>query len=119
MNRFDGFSVNVFLDEDGDWLAHFCELPEVSAFAKTPEKALHELELAWALYKESCLAIKKPIPVPARLREFSGTFNVRIDKRVHKSLAIEAENAGISLNALVAQKLYASTHNINEQNKNI
>jgi predicted RNase H-like HicB family nuclease len=33
--RFDGFSVNIFLDDDGDWLAHLVELPEVSAFADT------------------------------------------------------------------------------------
>lgn len=31
--------------------------------------------------------------------------NVRIDKRVHRALAVEAAQAGISLNALVAQKL--------------
>jgi len=33
---------------------------------------------------------------------------VRIDKRVHRALAAEATKAGISLNALVAQKLAAS-----------
>ena len=28
-SKFDGFSVNLFLDEDGDWLAHLVELPEI------------------------------------------------------------------------------------------
>ena len=39
---FDGFTVNVFLDEDGDYLAHFGEMPNVSAFSDTPENALKE-----------------------------------------------------------------------------
>jgi predicted HicB family RNase H-like nuclease len=33
---------------------------------------------------------------------------VRIDKRVHRALAVEAERAGVSLNALVAEKLAKS-----------
>ena len=41
---------------------------------------------------------------PSR-KEYSGQFNVRIDKRIHRGLVLEATKAGISLNALVAQKL--------------
>ena len=47
-DRFDGYTVNVCLDDDGDWLAHFAEMPEVSAFAATAEEALNELAQAWA-----------------------------------------------------------------------
>ncbi len=38
MNKdiFDGFTVNLFFDEDGDYLAHLVELPNVSAFGPTP-----------------------------------------------------------------------------------
>jgi hypothetical protein len=43
-DRFDGFTVNLYLDEEGDWLAHFVELSHISAFAATPEQALEELE---------------------------------------------------------------------------
>ena len=32
---FNGFTVNIFLDEDGDYLAHFVEMPNISAFADT------------------------------------------------------------------------------------
>ena len=44
---------------------------------------------------------------PSRL-EYSGQFNVRIDKRVHRKLAIEAERNGLTLNALVGKKLAAA-----------
>ena len=102
---FDGFTVNVFLDEDGEWLAHFAELPHVSAFASTPDGAVKELKEAWEGVKESYLEAGEVIPVSPAKKNYSGQFNVRIDKRVHRALAVEAAQAGISLNALVAQKL--------------
>ena len=102
---FDGFTVSLIHDEDGDWLAHFVELPNVSAFAGTPEEALKELRIAWGGVKESYKAHGEPVPEAPSRRTYSGLFNVRIDKRVHRALAIEAARAGISLNALVAQKL--------------
>lgn len=46
MDRFDTFSINLYKDEDGDWLAHFVEMPTVSAFSYTPEGALMQLETA-------------------------------------------------------------------------
>ncbi len=36
--------------------------------------------------------------------------SVRIDKRLHRQLAIEATIAGLSLNALIAQKLISSSN---------
>lgn len=50
--NYDGFTVNLFLDEDEQWLAHFTELPHVSAFGDTPDEALSELKTAWELLKE-------------------------------------------------------------------
>ena len=29
---FDGYTINVFWDDDGEYLAHFVELPNISAF---------------------------------------------------------------------------------------
>ena len=108
LKRFDGYGVNMYQDDDGDWLAHFMELPNVSAFGPTPEKALKELETAWKLVKEQYAEEGKPVPVAPARREYFGVFQVRIDKRVHRDLVIEAERSGLSLNALVAQKLARS-----------
>ena len=107
--RFDDFSVNLIHDEEGDWVAHFIELPNVSAFADTPENALHELETAWEAMKESYRKHGDPIPLAPSKKEYSGQFNIRIDRRIHRALAIEATLAGISLNALVGQKLAQTT----------
>jgi predicted HicB family RNase H-like nuclease len=43
-------------------------------------------------------------------KEYSGRFNVRIDRRIHRALTVEAAQAGVSLNALVAQKLRNPAH---------
>ena len=107
---YDGFTVNMFFDEDDQWLAHFVELPSVSAFGDTPEEALTELKTAWELLKECYLEDGEAIPVAPGNKNYSGKFNVRIDKRVHRSLAVEVAQAGISLNALVAQKLAKDVH---------
>lgn len=109
-DRFDGYGVNLALDEDGDWLAHFVEMPNVSAFAATPEEALTELAVAWEGVKASYRKQGKAVPVASSRRSFSGQFNVRIDKRLHRALVLEAEEAGVSLNAIVAQKLAKTVH---------
>ncbi len=104
-DKFDGYTVEIFLDEEGDWLARLEELPNISAFADSPENALAELETAWKLTKESYVDNGEEIPVAPSRRKYSGQFNVRVDRRVHRALAIEAARAGVSLNALVSKKL--------------
>ncbi len=106
--QFDGFSIYLAEDEDGDFLAHFIEMPNVSAFSDTPETALYELKMAWEGIKESYRKHGEAIPTAPAKKEYSGQFNVRIDRRIHKELAIEAAQSGISLNALVSQKLAVS-----------
>ena len=48
MDRFDGYGVHIFIDEDGEWMASLAEMPTVSAFADSAERALQELDIAWA-----------------------------------------------------------------------
>lgn len=105
-DEFDGFSIHLLQDEDGDFIAHFVELPNVSACGSTPEEALYELKEAWEAMKDSYHKHNEPVPIAPSRKEYSGQFNVRIDKRDHKALAIEAARAGLSLNALIAQKLH-------------
>jgi predicted RNase H-like HicB family nuclease len=64
MNDFDGFEVRLLIDEDGDWIAHFIELPTISAGGKSPERALAELRIAWAMVKDSYRDDGEPVPQP-------------------------------------------------------
>ena len=107
MNKdvFDGFMVNVFFDEDGDYLAHLVELPNVSAFGPTPAEALSELKTAWELMKECYREDGEPIPKAPSRNGYDGPFNVPVDAQLYHTLADEASKAGISLYTLVTQKL--------------
>ena len=109
-NEFDGFTLHLFYDEnDQDWVAYLLELPSVSAFGDTPHKALKELKEAWEGVKLSYQQREEDIPIAPSQKIYSGQFNVRVDKRLHKALAIEAAQSGISLNALIGQKLTQKT----------
>lgn len=46
-----------------------------------------------------------PIPEPRQAREFSGKFNVRVPRSLHRALIEEAEAEGISLNMLIVNRL--------------
>ena len=45
------------------------------------------------------------VPEPIALKKFSGKFMVRLLPEAHKKLAIQAAEAGVSLNRLASAKL--------------
>ena len=104
-DEFDGFMVNVFFDEDGDYLAHLVELPNVSAFGATPAEALNELKTAWKLMKECYYEDGEPIPKSPSRNGYEGPFNVPVDAHLYHALADEAAKTGVSIYTLVARKL--------------
>ena len=111
MNKdvFDGFTVNLFFDEDGDYLAHLVELPNVSAFGATPTEALEELKTAWELMKECYQMDGEPIPKAPSRNGYEGPFNIPVEEQLYHTLADEAAQGGISLYTLVTQKLSKTT----------
>lgn len=102
---FDGFTINMFFDEDSDYLAHLVELPNVSAFGPTPAKALAELKTAWGLMKECYQMDGEPIPKAPSRNVYEGPFNVPVDAQLYRALTAESAEDGISLYTLVTQKL--------------
>lgn len=46
-----------------------------------------------------------PVPQPLASRPYSGRFLVRIPPEVHRELAMEAAEAGVSLNRLASARL--------------
>lgn len=66
---FDGFVINLYVDEQADWLAYFQEIPNISAFGDTPQEALEELKVAWELVKEDCRENYRDIPVASTRQE--------------------------------------------------
>lgn len=59
------YHINIFWsDEDGGYIADIPDLEACSAFGRTPQEALAELERAKAAWLESARAEGKPIPSP-------------------------------------------------------
>ena len=56
------YTINLYLDEQQEWLAHFVEMPNISAFADTPQQAIEELKIAWELVKEDYQQKREDIP---------------------------------------------------------
>ena len=117
-NIFDGFTVNVFFDKDGDYLAYLVEFPNVSAFGATPAEALDELKIAWELMKECYQEDGEPVPKAPSWNGYDGPFNIAVDAQLYHALVDEAAKAGMSLYSLVTQRLSKTmapnTNNIGE-----
>lgn len=48
---------------------------------------------------------KEPVPEPIASMHYSGKFIVRVPPQVHRKLAIEAAESGVSLNRFVSSNL--------------
>ncbi len=92
-------------EEDGEYVGLCAEFPALSWLASTPEKALRG---ARSLVKECIEDMEQNgenIPVPISTRRYSGKFMVRVPPEVHRHLAIEAAESGVSLNRIASAKL--------------
>jgi predicted RNase H-like HicB family nuclease len=59
------YHINIFYsDEDGGYIADIPDLDACSAFGKTPQQALEEVERAKTAWLEAATAEGKPIPPP-------------------------------------------------------
>ena len=72
--RFDRFVIRLFLDQDSEWLAHFEELPHISAFGNSPEEALKELGIAWSQVKQSYIEKGEEVPQSIANKRFNSQY---------------------------------------------
>lgn len=92
-------------DEDQEFLATCAEFPSLSHLAGEPDEALRSLRRLVRDVVADMQAGGEPAPQPLAEQQFSGRFVARIPNLLHRRLAIEAAEAGISLNRLVSFKL--------------
>ena len=93
--------------EDG-YVAEAPELPGCFTAGDTPEEAMALLRDAMAAWFEVRLQDNVPIPDAEPEQEYSGKFNVRLPKSLHRVLARRAEQEGVSLNTQVVTLLSRS-----------
>ncbi len=93
--------------EDGEHVGLCAEFPSLSWLASTPEAALKGIRHVIAETIEDMRASNEDVPVPLAEKHYSGEFRVRIPPQVHRALALEAAEQGVSLNRLASAKLAA------------
>lgn len=93
--------------EDDEYVGLCAELPSLSWLARTPEAALKDIRRLAAEAVADLIASGETVPTPLSEKRYSGEFRVRIPPEVHRTLAIEAAEQGVSLNRLASAKLTA------------
>jgi len=95
-------------DEDKEYVGLCAEFPSLSWLARTPEAALKGIRKVVADVVKDMQESGDPIPDPIASRQYSGKFMVRVPPEVHRKLAVQAAEAGVSLNRLASSKLAQS-----------
>jgi predicted HicB family RNase H-like nuclease len=93
-------------EEDQEYVGMCVEFPSLSWLEETQEEALSGIR---SLVRE-CLGDMEEngelAPEPLATKKYSGKFMVRVPPETHRHLAMEAAEAGVSLNRLVASRLH-------------
>ena len=91
--------------EDNEHVGLCAEFPSLSWLASTPEKALAGVRRVVDEVVADLQAAGEPVPEALAEKKYSGRFIVRVPSLVHRALATEAAEQGVSMNRLVSAKL--------------
>lgn len=92
-------------EEDQEFVATCAEFPSLSHLAASRAEALAGIGHLIGDVIADMRARGEDVPEPLAERRFSGEFVTRVPSELHRLLAIEAAEAGVSLNRLVSAKL--------------
>ena len=102
----DHYTYRVTWSAEDDMRVGQCaEFPSLSWLADTPEGALSGIRGVVAKAVADMVSNSEAVPTALAERKFSGRFVVRVPPEVHRSLAIEAAESGVSINRLVSARL--------------
>ncbi len=91
--------------DDGEHVGLCAEFPSLSWLAGSPEAALRGIRKVITEAVRDLRSEGEPVPEPLAARNFSGRFVVRVPEEVHRRLAIQAAESGVSLNRLASARL--------------
>ena len=104
----DHYTYRVTWSSEDDEHVGLCvEFPSLSWLAATPESALKGIRQLVKEVVADMQSAGEDIPLPLAEKRYSGEFRVRIPPEVHRSLAMQAAEQGVSLNRLASSKLAA------------
>jgi antitoxin HicB len=100
------YLVSIEEAPEGGYFVQIKDLPGCFSQGETMEETLQNIEEARKLWMESMYEDGNEIPLPgAAEKQFSGKFNVRIPKSLHRKLDEIAEQEGVSLNHYLVSTL--------------
>ena len=91
--------------EDGEHVGLCVEFPSLSWLAATPESALLGIRQVVSEAVADMQSAGETAPEALAEKKYSGEFRVRIPPEVHRALALQAAEQGVSLNRLASAKL--------------
>jgi predicted HicB family RNase H-like nuclease len=92
-------------EEDKEYVGLCAEFQSLSWLASSPEGALRGIRAVVANAVKDMRTNGEVVPEPLASRHFSGKFLIRVPPEIHRLLAVEAAEAGVSLNRLASAKL--------------
>jgi predicted RNase H-like HicB family nuclease len=94
-------------DDDSGYIAIAPDLPGCSAFGRTQQEALEELQTAIEGWISAARAVGNDVPPPSRpsAASPSGRVLLRMPRSLHAQLAKQADNEGVSLNQYIVSLL--------------
>ena len=94
------YRATIEADPDGGYVGYISDLKGCITQSESREAILGMVEDAKRVWLEAALEAGMDIPEPMRNEDFSGRFNVRLPKSLHRSLAMSAKAEGVSLNQM-------------------
>jgi len=102
----DRYTYRVTWSEDDNEYVGLCaEFPSLSWMAPSPESALKGIRKLVADVVKDMDATGEAFPEPIASKSYSGKFMVRVPPDVHRKLAVQAAESGVSLNRIASSKL--------------
>ena len=95
----------MWSDEDGEFVGLCAEFPSLSWLAVSPDEALKGIRTVVRQSVKDLAGSGEEVPQPISVKNYSGKFMVRVPPEVHRRLAVQAAEAGISLNRVASAKL--------------
>ncbi|KJS16407.1 MAG: DNA repair protein [Peptococcaceae bacterium BRH_c4b] len=100
------YKVTLTPAEEGGYVVSVPDLPGCISQGETLEEAIKMIEDAKICWLEVAMEEGIAIPRPTRTdEEYSGKFNIRVPKSLHRILAEKAKEENVSLNQYVNYQL--------------
>ena len=102
----DRYTYRVIWSKDDEKYVGLCaEFPSLSWLAADMESAFKGIRELVADVVHDMEENRESVPQPVTCKIYSGKFQVRVPPDVHRELAVEAAESGVSLNRIVSAKL--------------